>query len=252
MSMSATTAAIIAGGAQSVGTGITSIFNTHKTIKAQKHLAEYAYQKDLEMWNAANAYNSPEAQMSRLTKAGLNPNLVYGNGSVVGNTTTQTPKYQMYSPEYKYEAPQVSNVIQMLSQYQDYQNKKSINEGIMLDNIDKANRNLHSSDMWKFKTEGLDWSAYRTKQEGIIRQKYAENAPAMFGIDVNKRLNELSLQSAQIKSIQANTEARELENKLLKLGIRGSDNILLRMLIQGANLTPEKIKNIFPKFSTKY
>jgi len=252
MPLAETTAALIGAGAQTVGSGITSIINTNKTIKAQRKLAEYAYQKDLEMWNRANEYNSPEAQMLRLTKAGLNPNLVYGSGSVVGNTTTQTPKYQMYSPEYKYEVPQINTILQTLSQYQDYQNKKSINEGIMLDNVDKANRNLYSSDMWKFKTEGLDWSAYRAKQEGIIRQKYAEQAPALFNIDVNRRLNEIALQSAQVKSIQANTEARQLENNLLRLGIRGSDNILLRMLIQGANLTPEKIKNIFPKFSTKY
>ena len=122
----------------------------------------------------------------------------------------------------------------------------------MLDNVDKANRNLHSADMWKFKTEGLDWSAFRTKQEGVIRQLYSNFAPALFRIDVNKKLNELALQSAQVKSIQSNTTARDLENNLLKLGIRGSDNILLRMLIQGANLTPEKIKNLLPKFSTKY
>ena len=251
--MSLSALATVAGAVgQSIGGPITSIINTNKTIKAQKELAQYAYTKDLEMWNRANEYNSPIAQMERLKSAGLNPHLVYGNGSVTGNTTIQTPKYQMYSPEYKYEAPQLNSLIQTLSQYQDYQNKKAINEGIMLDNVDKANRNLHSSDMWKFKTEGLDWSAYRTKQEGIIRQKYAELAPALFRIDVNKRLNELALQSAQVKSIQANTESRQLENNLLKLGIRGSDNILLRMLIQGANLTPEKIKNLLPKFSTKY
>lgn len=252
MSMSATTAMLIGAGAQTAGSGITSIINTNKTIKAQRQLAEYAYQKDLDMWNKANEYNSPEAQMARLSNAGLNPNLVYGNGSVVGNTTTQTPKYQMYSPEYKYEAPQINTILQTLSQYQDYQNKKSVNEGIMLDNVDKANRNLHSFDIWQFRKELMEWNAFGKKQEGIIRQNYAENAPSLFGIDVNKRLNEIALQSAQVKSIQANTEARQLENNLLKLGIRGSDNILLRMLIQGANLTPEKIKNIFPKFSTKY
>lgn len=32
-------------------------------------------------WNMQNAYNSPEQQMLRLKSAGLNPNLVYGNGA---------------------------------------------------------------------------------------------------------------------------------------------------------------------------
>lgn len=68
----------------------TSRRNTDRQIQAQKELAEYSYAKDLEMWNRANAYNDPSAQMKRLEGAGLNPNLVYGHGSVAGNTSTQT------------------------------------------------------------------------------------------------------------------------------------------------------------------
>ena len=45
------------------------------------------------MWNLQNAYNSPTAQMSRLRQAGLNPNLVYGNG-VTGNSAGSAPQYQ--------------------------------------------------------------------------------------------------------------------------------------------------------------
>lgn len=40
-------------------------------------------------WNMQNAYNSPAAQMGRLRAAGLNPNLVYGSGSVVANSQSQ-------------------------------------------------------------------------------------------------------------------------------------------------------------------
>lgn len=36
------------------------------------------------MWNAANAYNDPSAQMARFKRAGLNPNLIYGQMSNVG------------------------------------------------------------------------------------------------------------------------------------------------------------------------
>lgn len=38
-------------------------------------------QYDLAKWQLENAYNSPSAQMQRLKDAGLNPNLMYGNGS---------------------------------------------------------------------------------------------------------------------------------------------------------------------------
>lgn len=48
---------------------------------------ENQWNRDLAMWNMTNAYNSPTQQMQRLKEAGLNPNLVYGSGSVVGNTS---------------------------------------------------------------------------------------------------------------------------------------------------------------------
>lgn len=37
-------------------------------------------------WNAQNLYNSPAQQMQRFKDAGLNPNLVYGNGSAAAGT----------------------------------------------------------------------------------------------------------------------------------------------------------------------
>lgn len=43
--------------------------------------------KAMQSWNMMNDYNSPIKQMERLKAAGLNPLLVYGSGSVTGNTT---------------------------------------------------------------------------------------------------------------------------------------------------------------------
>lgn len=64
-----------------------------RTNKANLKLAEYQYSKALEMWNRQNEYNLPKNQMSRLTDAGLNPNLVYGNGTVQGLTSAPAPQY---------------------------------------------------------------------------------------------------------------------------------------------------------------
>lgn len=55
-------------------------YNSRKAAKKQ-----YNYQ--MEMWNANNLYNSPLQQMERLREAGLNPNLVYGNGSATHTAT---------------------------------------------------------------------------------------------------------------------------------------------------------------------
>lgn len=95
--------AIIAGGASLLGSAL-GFGSQKKTNKANIELAKYqnewqtqenekAYQRNLQMWNLQNEYNSPTQQMARLRSAGLNPNLVYGSG-VTGNSAGSTPQYQ--------------------------------------------------------------------------------------------------------------------------------------------------------------
>lgn len=57
--------------------------------KQEKELMQYQFDLQKQMFDYQAAYNSPSAQMGRLREAGLNPNLVYGNGSVV-NTNSAT------------------------------------------------------------------------------------------------------------------------------------------------------------------
>ena len=98
----------------SVVDGITGIFNssqqakyskrnTDRQIQANWDLANLKYQKDLEQWYRENAYNAPDEQMRRLRNAGLNPNLVYGTGTVTGNTSTTGPRFDRPDVEYNYE-----------------------------------------------------------------------------------------------------------------------------------------------------
>lgn len=54
---------------------------------ASKSAAKAQYRYNMKLLQYQNAYNAPAAQMERLKEAGLNPMLVYGNGSVVGNTS---------------------------------------------------------------------------------------------------------------------------------------------------------------------
>lgn len=50
-------------------------------------------------WSMQNEYNSPAAQMSRLKAAGLNPNLVYGQGAVANNATApRSASVESYKP----------------------------------------------------------------------------------------------------------------------------------------------------------
>jgi hypothetical protein len=72
--------------------GALGLVGTLLQNKANKKLAKYSFDRNKEMWRLQNEYNAPKQQMSRLQEAGLNPNLMYGKGTV-GNAQTM-PQYQ--------------------------------------------------------------------------------------------------------------------------------------------------------------
>lgn len=88
-------APLIAGGVGLAGSLIGSLFG-HKSNKdnnqANMELAKYSFDRNLEMWNLQNEYNTPANQRSRIVAAGLNPALLYGNGTLA-NTASNAPQY---------------------------------------------------------------------------------------------------------------------------------------------------------------
>lgn len=82
----------VAGAIPVVGGIISSLINNsnqdqinQENIQFQQQQQEQAEAYNTSMWNAQNAYNSPEEVMQRYTDAGLNPNLIYGGGAGTGN-----------------------------------------------------------------------------------------------------------------------------------------------------------------------
>lgn len=74
--------------------------------QTQKDIAEYQAQYNERMWNMQNEYNTPSAQMERYKAAGLNPNLIYGQGTP-GNAQSAPS-----APDIKQIAPEVRPVVQ--------------------------------------------------------------------------------------------------------------------------------------------
>jgi len=85
-----TTAALIGAGASALGSGA-NIAATSSMNKKTRQWNEKMYQQqrnDAEIaWAKQNSYNSPSEQMARLQAAGLNPQLVYGQGAVANSTS---------------------------------------------------------------------------------------------------------------------------------------------------------------------
>ena len=59
----------------------------------EKHMADYQFSKNVDMWNMMNQYNLPSEQMQRLKDAGLNPALMYKTAPQ--NVATQLPRHQV-------------------------------------------------------------------------------------------------------------------------------------------------------------
>jgi len=102
-----------AGTAASVGGGLFSASKNRKhqtrENQAQRDWANDMFnrqnQRDMDFWKMQNAYNDPSAQMQRLKEAGLNPNLVYGNGAdaqagpIATHSAPQPQTKALQSPE---------------------------------------------------------------------------------------------------------------------------------------------------------
>jgi len=144
----------------------------------QQQENEKAYQRSLKMWNLQNEYNSPTQQMARIRAAGLNPNLVYGNG-VTGNSAGSTPQYEPA----KFNAPTMQayrgwnlGISDATSQYLAYRTVKA-----QVDNMEAQNSLIRQQTA----TEA-------TKQANVA----ASTARSEFDLDMAKHLKDVSISSA--------------------------------------------------------
>lgn len=119
-------AAITAAGALG-GSALSSIANSNLNKKNrvwQEKMYETQHQRNVELWNMQNAYNTPSEQVKRLREAGLNPNLMYGNGSAATGmadsvTSADIPGTPGTIP---YDFSQASNgIADSIARYQSWQ-----------------------------------------------------------------------------------------------------------------------------------
>ena len=83
--------------------GLGSLGSSLLSNQGAKSRQNLANKQNVEFWKMQNAYNTPKAQMGRLTDAGLNPNLIYGSGSantgVAGSIAPAKPSpYSVQNP----------------------------------------------------------------------------------------------------------------------------------------------------------
>lgn len=151
----------------------------------QQQENEKAYQRSLNMWNLQNEYNSPTQQMARIRAAGLNPNLVYGNG-VTGNSAGSTPQYEPA----KFNAPTMQSyrgwnlgISDAISQFLTYRTAKA-----QVDNMEAQN--------------------------GLIRQQTATEATRQANIAASTSRSEFDLNMAkELKDVSVSSAIADMNQK---------------------------------------
>lgn len=221
--MSLLGAAAISGGSSLIGSLINKIGQKkteQRQIKHNKELADYQYSKDLEMWETQNAYNKPGEQMKRLKEAGLNPNLVYGTGTVTGNTSGQLPKYN--APTTQFKNVPMADPGQMLGMYNNLQQSQAqlgLTKALTQLNERKATTETFGQMLkgMQAKKMGLDI--------GFLPELQKHNLQIKQGI-LNQQEAQLGLTKSSMDSIKFKNEMQKMLNKRGKQGIFQGDNNL--------------------------
>lgn len=130
-------AAAISAGASIIGgalgaSGQSSANKTNIQLQREQNAwnekqAEKANQWNLEQWERENLYNSPVQQMQRLEQAGLNPNLMYGQGSTGSAGSLRSEMPSSVAPARVNSSLQFlgNSLAPAISMYQDLQNKQA-------------------------------------------------------------------------------------------------------------------------------
>lgn len=223
---------------------VTARRNTDMSNAANKQLADLQFTRDQEMVNQQNAYNSPEQQQLRLSKAGLNPNLVYGQG-VSGATGAQTSLAHYNAPkqEYNYEPdlalPSVGMKLpDMIMQFQDLKMRQA-----QIDNVHAQTRLADANaGLAPFREELMKTQKNKTRYESGLRGIEFEVADrAHMGGDYQFEVMKERARSGYLLNQRMAQEMsardqdiifKRFQNQWMKEGVTGRDSIFTRMLIR--------------------
>jgi hypothetical protein len=207
--------------------GINAV-STGTMHRANRRQAEKMFQWEVdtarENWRRQNEYNSPLQQMQRLKEAGLNPNLVYGNGAVaqggsIASSSASAPPGQ---------APQF-DLGGIVSGYLDAESKK-----VQIDNAKEVQKNLATERLLK------------EAQIGKINQDVINN---VWDLERRKGLAPYQLTSLrtsidqQLANIQ-NTNARTDLTKTQIPQVEAQTNMIIDSNARAAQMQPYNIRKI--------
>lgn len=189
------------------GSSLINYYSQKETNQANRELAELAYQQNVEQWERENAYNHPSQQMLRLKEAGLNPNLVYGNGSAV-QTSAHSPQMsypQMHAPQMNFStpftaSPLTSSQISVNESMADLNRAKMVESIANSNNLDAKTKEQLIRNIFAYQREGLGLIKLQKEIQHFDEQWKVFSSQ----IEVNKSVVDLNVEQKNkvLKEIQ--------------------------------------------------
>lgn len=208
---------LIAAGASIAG----GIIGANKQKKANQSLAEFQAIQNRNYMNEMNAYNTPKAQMARYQDAGLNPNLIYGQGSP-GNQNSTLTYPDVKAPDYQrlMDAVPVFNQTRLADSQVQAQNASTRQKYAMtaLNNLQAqvlSKNPLLDSAGFKAIIDGLKATAEIKASESGIKQSemFVQNASAGWQVLKLSKEVELLEQKFNLGALDAKLKAEVLTSK---------------------------------------
>lgn len=190
---------LIAAGSQLASSGINAASQSSmnkKTRKWNEKMHNLQRGEALADFQMQNEYNSPQSQMARLKSAGLNPNLVYGNGAIAESANVRPSPVESWSPQ----APRYDiggAVGQGISTYYDQQIKQ-----VTIDNLKAQNTVIEQEALLKA-AQTISTSAQATKTDLDVQS-------GKFDLQFKTDLRDISAQAAEASLNKTKSETKVL------------------------------------------
>lgn len=212
--------------------------NIAAQMKLEHELADKRFKYDNLMVDKMNAYNAPKMQMERFKEAGLNPNLIYGQGTP-GNQS-QMAKYQQQSTDLSQQEAGLANV-----DYSPLGNLGNVVNNTIAQHQQIMNNKVQR-DMMRAQADAAHaQGAKAAKEAGVLGNYMDKWQDKEYEAKIGDLQASASLKAKQIEELDAKIvdlgltkRLKEAEAKLKEEGLDYTDPWWLRtMIIQGKNAT---------------
>lgn len=202
--------ALISGGAGLLGGALNAWSQANQNKKSEQFSREmFALQNqtNLQNWRMQNEYNSPQAQMKRFQEAGLNPNLMYGQGN--SGPAPSVPTADVQNPQFR--SPEWGNAISSgglgyINAIYDLDIKQA-----QIDNLKAQNSVIHQDALLK---------AAQTGYTGTNDQR------ARFGLDFETEMRGVSADARREQLRQTKTSTDVLLNRDAREAALNSSSVM--------------------------